>query len=303
MLESEKLKNFSSGIDSIDKVFNIDSEKLIDNRKIGKKSFVAVNDTPEDVKEYNTFKYSQMLERMDKYLDSITDEDLPNIIRGVRKHVEKFRQKIKANHVLYERAEEKSEFINAYFYCICLKDFLRSRLNSYDIDIIISSDTPANEEAAHIAGDDQTITMFLNPKQNLNIGEMTENLAHEMWHYKQLEMAYCPEEDIKVEDIAAYQNALENYLSSDEFGIEENINQPIEIEAYLFGKEFMKRFASNDGYIMEKVLREEIGNRDNLGDIIAEKDYEMGAFDYDDDLLRYLSEEDGDGYRDDDWDF
>ena len=272
-MESKELKNFPSDIP------NVCLENM-NNREIGRKIFATMDNVPEIT---GTFEYSQMLERVNKYLDLITDKDLPNIIRGTRKHVEKFRQKIKKNHILYERAEEKTEFINTYFYCICLKDFLRSILDSYDIDIDISSNSPTGE-AAHISSDDQTITMFLDPKKNLTIGEVTENLAHEMWHHKQLEMAYCPDEDVRIEDTAAYQDAIENYLSASEFGTEKNTSQPIEIEAYLFGKEFLKRFASDNGYNMENIPREEIGNHNNLGMTIEKDD--------DDVLLGYLLDDD-----------
>ena len=293
-MKYEKLKNFPPETNNVDEISDVNPEKFIDNRGISKKILAAMDDVSEATKEYDAFENPQMLDRMNKYLDLITNKDLPNIIRGTRKHVEKFRNKIRTNHILYKRAGEKNEFINTYFYCICLKDYLQSILNSYDINIDINNDNSIGE-AAHITGDDQTITMFLNPEQNLTIEEVTNNLAHEMWHHKQLEMAYCPDEDVRIEDTAAYQEAIENYLSASEFGIEKNINQPIEIEAYLFGREFLKRFTSDNDYIMKNILREKIGNRDNLSDITIKKDDDddlLRYLDDDDDLLRYLSEDD-----------
>lgn len=287
-------KNIYSESDAPSMVMlNVDSHTISQDEKIGNKVLLASTKEPdssyeETAQNYDVFEKSRMLERMNKYLDSVTDKDLTTIVRGVRKHVEKFRKKVQTDYKLYERMEKNSDFIDIYFYCVCLKQYLRQVLDAYDIDISINTNM---DDDACIGNNDWTITMNLNPTLELSFEDVTKNLAHEMWHHKQIEMAYDPEDDVRLEDTAAYQNAFENYIRP-EISFGQYFNQPLEVEARLFGDEFLKRFIHD--HDVQRLYTANTPNNYDMFDDFLIADYEREC---DDDLLRScIFNEDEDEY-------
>ena len=193
------------------------------------------------------FSEEASAERMNQYLSSINADDFMSVVRGYRKHLNDFRQRLSEKR-FKEKYDDNPDLLNVYAFSGLVKDYLSKQLEITGLDLEIKQKEYNNTEGGHLNIKDGKIYINFDYNRRGTLGDIAKVIAHEMWHAKQALSSFEMSENGSTNKTPYFDALFANYQeSSSEY--EGYYNQAVEKEARAFADAFERKiFSDNPSY-------------------------------------------------------